>query len=331
MRRRDFLAGIAGLAAARPPAAAAQQNVQVRRIGLLMPYAMSNAEAQASTNALLDGLRELGWIEGQNIELEYRFAGGGAQDLRTKAVELAALPIDVIVARATPAVIALAQATTTTPIVFTVVTDPVGAGFVKSWARPGGNITGFANFEPAIAGKWLEILKEIAPNVTRVAILFNPETAPARGAIFIDALDEAAPSLGLKLLRAPVQEDRAIEEVGVRLAREPGGGIMAIPDVFTLALRQEIVDMATRHRLPGAYPYSYFSKVGGLISYGADTIDLHRRAASYVDRILRGANPAELPVQQPTKFELVINLRTAKALGLTVPSELLARADEVIE
>ncbi len=215
---------------------------------------------------------------------------------------------------------------------FTVVNDPVGSGFVESWARPGGNITGFANFEPSIAGKWLEVLKEIAPDVTRVAILFNPETAPGHGSTFIDPLDQAAPSLGLKLVHAPVQEDRAIEDVGAKLAREPGGGIITIPDFFTLALRQQIVDMATRYRLPGAYPYSSFSKIGGLISYGADTIDLHRRATSYVDRILRGAKPADLPVQPPTKFELVINMKTAKALGLEIPPMLLARrrGDRVI-
>jgi putative ABC transport system substrate-binding protein len=331
MRRRDFIAGIAGLAAAWPHATRAQQNDQVRRMGLLMPYAVSNAEAQASSNALLHGLRELGWIEGRNLEVEYRFAGAGTEDLRSKALELAALQIDVIIARATPAVIALAKATTKIPIVFTVVNDPVGSGFVESWARPGGNITGFANFEPSIAGKWLEVLKGIAPDVTRVAILFNPETAPGRGSTFIDPLDQAAPSLGLKLVHAPVQDDRAIEDVGGKLAREPGGGIITIPDFFTLALREQIVAMATRYRLPGAYPYSSFSKIGGLISYGADTIDLHRRAASYVDRILRGARPADLPVQPPTKFELVINLQTAKALGLTVPPTLLARADEVIE
>ena len=331
MRRRDFIAGIAGLAAGWPHATCAQQNDQVRRMGLLMPYAMSNAEAQASSNALLHGLRELGWIEGRNLEVEYRFAGSGTEDLRIKALELAALQIDVIIARATPAVIALATATKKIPIVFTVVNDPVGSGFVESWARPGGNITGFANFEPSIAGKWLEVLKEIAPDVTRVAILFNPETAPGHGSTFIDPLDQAAPLLGLKLVHAPVQEDRAVKDVGAKLARQPGGGIITIPDFFTLALRQQIVDMATRYRLPGAYPYSSFSKIGGLISYGPDTIDLHRRAASYVDRILRGAKPADLPVQPPTKFELVINVQTAKALGLTVPPTLLVRADEVIE
>lgn len=214
MRRRDFIAGIAGLAAGWPHATRAQQNDQVRRMGLLTPYAMSNAEAQASSNALLHGLRELGWIEGRNLEVEYRFAGAGTEDLRIKALELAALQIDVIIARATPAVIALATATKKIPIVFTVVNDPVGSGFVESWARPGGNITGFANFEPSIAGKWLEVLKEIAPDVTRVAILFNPETAPGHGSTFIDPLDQAAPSLGLKLVHAPVQEDRAIKDVG---------------------------------------------------------------------------------------------------------------------
>jgi putative tryptophan/tyrosine transport system substrate-binding protein len=193
-------------------------------MGLLMPYAMSNAEAQASSNALLHGLRELGWIEGRNLEVEYRFAGAGTEDLRSKALELAALQIDVIIARATPAVIALATATKKIPIVFTVVNDPVGSGFVESWARPGGNITGFANFQPSIAGKWLEVLKEIAPDVTRVAILFNPETAPGHGSTFIDPLDQAAPSLGLKLVHAPVQEDRAIEDVGAKLAREQNLG-----------------------------------------------------------------------------------------------------------
>jgi putative tryptophan/tyrosine transport system substrate-binding protein len=331
VRRREFITLLGGAAAAWPIAAGAQQNEQVRRMGVLMPFAMGNGEAQASSNILLQGLREFGWIEGRNLKVEYRFAGGGAEDLRTKADELTTLQMDVIVARATPTVIALAKATTTIPIVFTVVSDPVGTGFVKSWGRPGGNVTGFANFEPSIAGKWLELLKAVAPNVTRVAILFNPETAPARGLHFINPLDRAAPSLGLELVQAPVQDDSGIEDVGAKLVREPGGSIIAIPDVFTLARREQIVAMATRYGLPGAYPYSYFSKIGGLISYGADTLDLHRRAASYVDRILRGAKPADLPVQQPTKFELVINLKTARALGLEIPPTLLASADEIME
>ena len=219
----------------------------------------------------------------------------------------------------------------TIPIVFTVVSDPVGTGFVKSWGRPGGNVTGLANFEPSIAGKWLELLKAVAPKVTRVAILFNPETAPARGSCFTNPLDRTAPPLGIELVQAPVQHDSGVEDVGAKLVREPGGGIIATPDVFTLARREQIVAMAARYGLPGAYPYSYFSKIGGLISYGADTLDLHRRAASYVDRILRGTKPADLPVQQPIKFELVINLKTARALGLEIPPTLLASADEIIE
>jgi len=215
--------------------------------------------------------------------------------------------------------------------VFTVVSDPVGTGFVKSWGRPGGNVTGLANFEPSIAGKWLELFKAVAPKVTRVAILFNPETAPARGSYFTNPLDRTAPPLGIELVQAPVQHDSGVEDVGAKLVREPGGGIIATPDVFTLARREQIVAMAARYGLPGAYPYSYFSKIGGLISYGADTLDLHRRAASYVDRILRGTKPADLPVQQPIKFELVINLKTARALGLEIPPTLLASADEIIE
>ena len=205
----------------------------------------------------------------------------------------------------------------TIPIVFTVVSDPVGTGFVKSWGQPGGNVTGLANFEPSIAGKWLELLKAVAPKVTRVAILFNPETAPARGSYFTNPLDRAAPPLGIELVQAPVQHDSGVEDVGAKLVRAPGGGI--------------IVAMAARYGLLGAYPYSYFSKIGGLISYGADTLDLRRRAASYVDRILRGTKPADLPVQQPIKFELVINLKTARALGLEIPPTLLASADEIIE
>jgi putative tryptophan/tyrosine transport system substrate-binding protein len=330
MRRREFITLLGG-AAAWPITARAQQPERMRRIGVLMAFDKGDAEAQSSIAALLQGLQELGWTESRNLNVEYRFGSERPEVLRANALELNALHLDLIVARATPAVTALVKANVTIPIVFTVVIDPVSSGFVKSWARPGGNITGFAQFEPSIAGKWLEVLKEIAPTVTRVAILFNPDTAPLRGSIFLKSLDDAAPSLGLKLVKTPVHDDRGIEEIGVELTREPGGGIIAMPDSFITFHREQILAVAARYRLPAAYPYAYFSKSGGLISYGASTVDLHRRAASYVDRILRGAKPADLPVQQPTKFELVINLKTAKALGLTVPPSLLDRADEVIE
>jgi putative tryptophan/tyrosine transport system substrate-binding protein len=329
MRRRDFIVGIAGLAAGWPHATRAQQNDQVRRMGLLMPYAMSNAEAQASSNALLCGLRELGWIEGRNLEVEYRFAGSGTEDLRIKALELAALQIDVIIARATPAVIALATATKKIPIVFTVVNDPVGAGFVDSLARPGRNATGFTQFDYSISGKWLELLKEIAPQVTRVGVLREPGLTAAVAQFAV--IQSVAPSLRVEPVPLNVRDTNEIEQAVRTFARPSGDGLIVVSSPLTIFHRELIIRLAAQHSLPAVYYERVYATGGGLVSYGPDFREQFRRAAGYIDRILKGEKPADLPVQAPTKYEVVINLKTAKALGLEVPPTLLARADEVIE
>jgi putative tryptophan/tyrosine transport system substrate-binding protein len=328
-RRREFITLLGG-AAAWPLAARAQQAERMRRVGVLMPFAEDDPEATASISALRRGLLELGWREGNNLKIEYRFVPE-ASALKPAAAELVALAPEVIVCRATPATTALKAATTKIPIVFTVVVDPASIGFVQSWARPGANITGFANFEPSMAGKWLEVLKEAAPRITRAAILFNPNTAPNRGATFLGPFAAAARELRLEVNPAAFENEAELEPIFATLERHAPSGLIAMPDLSTALHRDRIIALAAQHRIPASYPFRYFTSRGGLISYGADTIDLHFRAASYVDRILRGTSPAELPVQQPSKFELVINLKTAKALGLDMPPTLLARADEVIE
>jgi putative tryptophan/tyrosine transport system substrate-binding protein len=327
IRRREFITLLGG-AAAWPLAARAQQGR--RRIGVLMPLAEDDPEARSSIEALRRGLLELGWREGNNLKIEYRFVAD-ASALKPAAAELVALAPEAIVCRATPATIALKAATTKIPIIFTVVVDPASSGFVQSWARPGANITGFANFEPSMVGKWLEVLKEAAPGITRVAILFNPNTAPIRGATFLGPFAAAARELRLEVNAVAFENELELEPIFATLERQAQAGLIAMPDLSTALHRDRIIALAAKHRIPASYPYRYFTLRGGLISYGAETTDLHFRAASYVDRILRGATPAELPVQQPSKFELIINLKTAKALGLEVPPTLLARADEVIE
>jgi putative ABC transport system substrate-binding protein len=329
MKRRTFTL-LGGAAVAWPLAARAQQPERMRRIGVLMPLAKDDPEARSSIEALLRGLLEFGWREGNNIRIEYRFVPE-ASALKPAAAELVALAPELIVCRATPATAALKAATAKIPIIFTVVVDPASSGFVQSWARPGTNITGFANFEPSMVGKWLEVLKEAAPGITRAAILFNPNTAPHRGATFLGPFAAAALGLRLEVNEVVFENEAELETVFATLERQAPIGLIAMPDLSTALHRDRIIALAAQHRIPASYPFRYFTSRGGLISYGADTLDLHFRAASYVDRILRGATPAELPVQQPSKFELVINLKTAKALGLEISPTLLARADEVIE
>jgi putative ABC transport system substrate-binding protein len=303
----------------------------VRRIGLLSGLSPTDPETQVRVAALEEGLKEFGWIAGRNLHFEFRWAGGeGEEIMRSLAHELVTLKPDLIIGVATPAVAALLAETRTIPILFVPLTDPLGLGFVSSLARPGGNITGFLVFEFSMGGKWLQTLKEVAPKVSRVAVLFNPETAPFF-ASFVRVIEGAASSLAIKPVPTPVREGSAYESAIESFAKEPNGGLIILPDAFNTTNREQIIASAARHRLPAVYPFRYFAAGGGLISDGVNFQDMYRRAASYVDMILKGANPGELPVQAPTKYELVINLKTAQALGLTVPPILLARADEVIE
>jgi ABC-type uncharacterized transport system substrate-binding protein len=329
MRRREFVIFLGGgAAAAWPLAARAQQSNRLRVVGVLLAMAPDDPEAQLRIKAFEAGLRELGWTEGRNLRLEYRWAVGDAA-LRKQAAELVGLAPDLILATSTPALAALRQEKTL-PIVFVQVTDPIGGGFVPNLARPGGSLTGFTSFEFTIGSKWLEALKHVAPAVTRVALIFNPDTAPFAH-LFWQPVEDAAPSFDVEPMQAPVRDVGEIERTIAAFARNANGGLMVLPDVSTTNHRDLIIALAARHRLPAVYPYRYFATSGGLMSYGSDLADVYRRAASYVDRILKGAVPGDLPVQAPAKFEFVINLKTANALGLTVPPRWLGRADEVIE
>ena len=330
MKRREFITLLGGAAAAWPLAARAQQPDRMRRIGVLMAYAESDPEAQARVAAFREGLQKLGWTEGRNIRIDTRWAAADAEAMQRFAKELVALQPDLILSPTTPTTAALLQQTRTIPIIFANVADPVGSGFVASFPRPGGNVTGFTILEPTMAGKWLELLKEIAPRVNRVAFLFNPATAPY-AEYYLNPFKAAAASFGVEAIVAPVRDTSELESVVAAQAREPNGGLIVMPDSFLVTHRAEITSLAARYRLPAVYPFRYFTELGGLLSYGSDLTDNYRRAATYADRILKGAKPSELPVQAPVKFELVINLKTAKALGLDVPPSLLARADEVIE
>jgi ABC-type uncharacterized transport system substrate-binding protein len=329
MNRREFITLFGG-AVAWPLAARAQEAVQMKHIGVLMGRSESDREGQAFVAAFREELQKLGWAEGRNIRIDYRWATpGDAESIQRVANELVALQPDLVLAQNTPNTAALAQQTRNIPIVFATVSDPVGSGFVANFPRPGGNVTGFTNIEPTTAGKWLELLKEIAPHVARVAFLFNPATAPYE--YYLSSFKAAARSFAVEAIAAPVRDRSELEPVITALARAPNGGLVLMTDTFLLNHREEITSLAVRYRLPAVYPYRAFTEAGGLLSYGNDTHDNFRRAASYVDRILKGAKPSELPVQAPVKFELVINLKTAKALGLEIPPQLLARADEVIE
>jgi ABC-type uncharacterized transport system substrate-binding protein len=319
MNRRDFITLLGGAAVAWPLTARAQE--RVRRIGVLMGYAESDWDAQGKIAAFREGLQKLGWAEGRNIRIDTRWPiPADAESMQRLAKELVALEPDLILSHITPTTAALLQQTRTIPIIFATVSDPIGSSFVASFSRPGGNVTGFTSIEPTMAGKWLELLKEIAPRVARVAFLFNPVTAPY-AEYFLNPLKVAAPSLGVEVIAAPVRDTSELESVVAAQAREPNSGLIVTPDSFMDVHRAEITSLAARFHLPAAYPFRQFSEVGGLLSYGNDQLDNFRR----------GAKPSELPVQAPVKFELVINLKTAKALGFNVPPLLQQRADEVIE
>ena len=328
MRRRAFITLIGG-AAAWPLAARGQQSEGVRRIGWLSGLAVDDAEGQARLTAFRQGLRELGWADGRNVRIDARWAAGDAERIRRDVADLAAPGLDVILAAGAVNVGPLLQATRTTPIVFVNVADPVGAGFVDSLARPGGNATGFIQFEYGLSGKWLELLKELAPRVTRAAVLRDPAMSAGTGQF--GAIQAVAPALGVELNPVNVRDAGEIERAIALFAQSSSGGLIVTGSALAVVHRGLIVTVAARYKLPAVYFARHFITAGGLISYGPDVIDQYRRAAGYVDRILRGEKPADLPVQAPTKHELVINLKTAKALGLTVPPTLLARADEVIE
>jgi len=330
MRRRKFLGVVSGAVVAFPLAARAQQGERMRRVGVLMASTADDPESQARIAAFVRALEQLGWTDGRNMRIDTRWATSNADDLRRHAAELAALAPDVILAAAgTSTVAPLLQATRTVPIVFVVVIDPVGSGFVASLARPGGNATGFTMFEYGMSGKWLELLKEIAPRVMRAAVLRDPGVASGIGQFA--AVQTVAPSLGVELSPVDARDAPEIERAVTAFARSSNGGLIVTSSPVATRHRDLIITLAARLRLPAVYASRFFVTGGGLISYGPDLVDQFRRAAGYVDRILKGEKPADLPVQAPTKFELAINLKTAKALGLTVPQSVLARADEVME
>jgi ABC-type uncharacterized transport system substrate-binding protein len=328
VKRRDFITLLGGAAAMWPLAARAQQAVP--RVGVLLPYAESDSLGQTWLKEFVQAMQAAGWTDGRNIQVEVRWASGMVDRIQRVAKELVELQPQVVFAMTTPSVNAVRRESRTIPIVFTQVTDPVAQGLVESLDRPGGSITGFTILEPEIGGKLVQVLKEIAPQTMRAAVIFNPDTAPYYK-LYMNASEAAVASFAMKTIEAPAHNGTEIEAAISALAREPGGGVIAMSDGFTVIHRDLIISLAARFRLPAAYPFRFFVDDGGLISYGVDLNDMQRRAAGYVDRILKGAAPANLPVQLPTKYELVINLKTAKALGLEVPATLLARADEVIE
>jgi putative ABC transport system substrate-binding protein len=327
LERREFITLLGG-AAAWPLAARAQQE-RMRRIGVLMSLSESDSEARAWVIALKEGLQRLGWEQDRNVRIDYRWGAGDDQRLRTYAAELVGMAPDVIFAGVTPALAALHRETRSLPIVFVQVSDPVKLGFVASLAQPGGNMTGFATFEHPIGGKWLELLKDSAPGRTRVAVIFDSQVRSQPP--YLQAIEAAAPSFGVQLTLADVHNAAEIERAIDAFAQQPNGALLVVPNPLTILERDRIIALAARHRLPAVYPYRFFAGGGGLMSYGIDLADQYRRAASYVDLILKGAKPGDLPVQLSAKFELVVNLKTAKALGLTIPEPFLQHADQVIE
>jgi putative ABC transport system substrate-binding protein len=329
LHRREFITLLGGAAAAWPLAARAQQPERVRRIGLLMGVA-DDREGQARVTALKQGLQELGWTDGRNIQIETRFAGADTGRIRAHAAELVALAPDVIVSNTTPVIRALRQATSSIPIVMAGANEPVEQGFVSSLAHPGGNITGFSFIDFQMVGKWLEMLKEAAPGVARAALMFNPDTVP-HYYVYLRSFEAMPRLIAVEVTAAPIRDTAEIEKVLAKLGREPGSGLIVAPDPFTIVHHQLFIRLAQQHRLPAVYAFRTFVAQGALMSYGPDPYDIFWRSASYVDRILKGAKPADLPIQQPTKFELAINLKTAKALGLQIPDKLLVLANEVIE
>lgn len=330
MRRREFIGLLGSTMAAWPVAARAQRSDGARRIGVLMARRQDDVEGQKQFGALRRGLLERGWSDGEVFHIEARWTVGDAAEALKFAQELIGLKPEVLIANGTPSLVAARQVTSTIPIVFVSVADPVGQGFVPSLARPGGNITGFSAEEADMGGKWLELLKELAPQLMRVAVIYNPETAPY-GPMFFPAMQTAAARMSVALSISTVHTAADVDRVILEVGREQGAGLIVVPDSFLFGQRQRIAALAAKYRLPAMYPLGVFIPEGGLIAYGIDRVDMFHRAADYVDRILRGASPVELPVQQPTKFELAINLKTAKALGLSVPSSILLSADTVIE
>ena len=329
MKRREFIRLLGGALAAQAIPANAQE-LRVRTVGVLIGLA-NDAEAKARVKAFEQGLEREGWSVGQNLRIEYRYAEGDSVRMQALAKEMLELKPDCILGHSTPVVMALMQATRTIPIVFVSVTDPVGSGFVASLARPAGNMTGFTIFPATITGKYLSMLKQMVPQLVRVASLYNPDSAPAAGTFFSTPFADAVKEFKVQPITTQVRNPAEIESAIVKLSREPNSGLIVMPDAFTAVHRKLIISLAAQFHIPTIYPYRYFTEEGGLLSYGVNTSDVFRRAGEYVSRILRGAKPADLPVRAPTKFELVINLRTAKALGLVIPKMLLAGADQVIE
>ena len=329
MRRREFIYVLAG-AAVIPLAARAKQTARMRRIGVLMSYAEGDPEGQIRAKALTEELEKLGWKASLNLRIDYRWAGGDRDRFRRHAAELVKLKDELVVAVSTPAVKALQRESKTIPIIFTQVSDPTGQDLVANLAKPGGAVTGFTNYDRAIGGKWLELLKQVSPTMTRAAVVYNPQTAPYTD-LYMRSIESAAPSHAVDVTTAKINDAAEIERALVEFARVPGGGLIVMTDAFTSVHRKQIIDLAARFSLPAVYPYRYYVADGGLMSYGIDQVDQIRGAAVYVDRILKGERPGDLPVQAPTKFHLVVNVKTAKALGLKISESFLLRADEVIE
>jgi putative ABC transport system substrate-binding protein len=330
MNRREFIALLGGAVVSWPLVARAQQGERLRRIGVLMGLAENDPVTMHTAQILRQALQALGWTDGKNVELAYRYAAGDPSRARALARELIELQPDVIVAHTTPVAAALHQATRKIPIIFVSISDPVVGGIVASFARPGGNMTGFTNYEFAMGAKWLEILKEIAPTTRRISLMLTPETG-AYYTEYLRSIEAVALSFAVQATLAPIRNANEIEGIIAALVREPGGGLIVLPSSSITAHRQQIIALAARYRLPVVYPFPVYAREGGLVSYGIDLDDLFRRTASYVDRVLKGEKPSDLPVQAPTKFQLVINLKTAKAMGLDLPPKLTALADEVIE
>jgi len=329
VKRREFIALLGGAAAAWPLAARAQRPERIKRIGVLIGAIETDPESQARIIAFKEGLQALGWTDGRNVHIDYRFGSADLNLTRNYAAELVGLAPDVILANSPLVLRALRQQTSTIPIVFALVVDPVGEGFIKSLAQPGGNITGFTSLEYSLSGKWLEVLKEIAPSVRRVDVINQAENVTGAG--YLRALESAALTMGVQLIAGHVRDAAEIERAIEATASQSNSGLIILPSPLALVNREVIVKLAAQHRLPAVYPFRYFVASGGLMSYGVDTVEVFRRSALYIDRILKGEQPAALPVQQPTKFELVVNLKAAKALGLTIPTSLLVAAEEVIE
>ena len=329
MRRREFLGVIGGVAVAWPFVARAQPSRGARLIGVLMGIGEDDPEARPRVEALEQGLRERGWYEGRNMHLEYRWTAGDLERTQRFAQEIVDLKPDLIVVHSTPAVNAVRKLTTTTPMVFALIADPLGSGFAASLARPGGNMTGFMNVDAPMASKWLELIIEIVPKVKRVALIFNPDTSPYHS--YLREFEVAAPKIGVQAVATPVVDAAGLERAVRALGQQPDSALFVVPDVFVQVHRLLIIRLAEQYRLPGVYPYRFFATSGGLLSYGIDTVAIFRQAATYVDRILKGEKPGDLPVQAPVSFKLIINLKAARAIGLAIPEAFLLRADEVIE